>query len=76
MKPYNWHTNNTKCSTWFERDRAMVRLTDNRDNEIICLWDSEVEQFVIDGFKRHRDDWHNALTNYATDLKLTARYED
>ena len=75
LRPYNWNTNNTKLSTWFERDRAMVRLTDNRDNEIICLWDSDVSQFIEDGFKKSRESWHDALVNYATEMKLRADYK-
>lgn len=73
MKPYYWHENNTICHEWFERDRAMVRLTDTRDQEILCLWDEEVEQFVEDGFKSHRQTWHEALSEYATKLKLQTR---
>jgi hypothetical protein len=73
MKPYHWHTNNTKFDSWFERDRAMVRLTDTRDQEIICLWDDEVEQFIEDGFKGSRQDWHEALAEYCTEHKLTTK---
>jgi hypothetical protein len=73
MKPYLWHTNNTKFDSWFERDRAMVRLTDTRDQEIICLWDDEVSQFIEDGFKTSRQDWHEALAEYCTERKLTTR---
>ncbi len=72
LRPHFWHENNTLCSTWFERDRAMVRLTDTRDNEIICLWDQDVENFVLDGFKNIRQSWHEALAEYATSLKLRA----
>lgn len=75
LRPYYWHENNTMCITWFERDRAMVRLTDNRDNEILCLWDDDVAQFVEDGFKTDRQTWHEALTEYATEHKLRANYD-
>jgi hypothetical protein len=71
LKPYHWHTNNTEFTEWFERDRAMVRLTDTRGQEIICLWDDDVNQFVEDGFKSRRQSWHEALAEYATDHKLT-----
>lgn len=37
LKPYFWHENNTRFDSWFERDRAMVRLTDTRGQEIMCL---------------------------------------
>ena len=73
LKPYHWDTNNTKCDTWFERDRAMVRLTDCQDNEIVCLWDNDVEEFVDDGFKTIRQEWHDALAKYATYRKLTTK---
>jgi hypothetical protein len=76
MKPYLWYTNNTRCNEWFERDRAMVRLTDMRDNEIMVMFDDDVSQFIEDGFKSNRETWHQALSNYATDLKLTARYDN
>lgn len=72
LRPYNWHENNTECSTWFERDRAMVRLTDTRGNEILCLWDEAVTEFVEDGFKARRQRWHEALCEYATEHKLRA----
>jgi len=75
LKPYCWHTNNTECSTWFERDRAMVRLTDTRGQEIICMWDEDVAQFEEDGFKTRHQDWHEALAEYATLHKLVTRDE-
>lgn len=75
LRPYLWHENNTQFSEWFERDRAMVRLTDSRGNEILCLWDSEVAEFIEDGFKTSRQTWHEALCEYATSLKLKATYE-
>ncbi len=46
LRPYHWHENNTQCHTWFERDRANVRLEDLRGNEILCLWDQEVIEFI------------------------------
>lgn len=73
LKPYLWHENNTICDTWFERDRAMVRLTDIRGQEIICLWDNQVSEFIEDGFKRDRQSWHQALSQYATDFKLRTK---
>jgi hypothetical protein len=72
LKPYHWHENNTQCDTWFERDRAMVRLMDLRGNEIICLIDDAVSEFVEDGFKRQSQSWHDALAEYATERKLRA----
>jgi hypothetical protein len=73
LKPYHWHTNNTICSVWIERDRAMVRLMDTRGKEIICLWDDEVGQFVVDGFKKRNQTWHDALCEYATAMKLRTK---
>lgn len=75
LRPYHWHTNNTQYDEWFERDRAMVRLTDNRGNEIMCMWDGDVTQFVEDGFKRRQQSWHEALAEYATELQLRAIYK-
>lgn len=76
LKPHYWHTNNTRCDTWFERDRAMVRLTDTRDQEIMCLWDDAVQAFIEDGFKSHRQAWHEALAEYATEMKLQTKEQD
>jgi len=75
LKPYFWHENNTVFSDWFERDRACVRLEDTRGNEIVCLWDSEVSDFVEDGFKSSRQSWHEALCEYATQHKLITKDE-
>lgn len=75
LSPYLWHINNTQFSEWFERDRAMVRLTDMRDREIICLWDADVNQFIEDGFKTNRQSWHEALAEYATEHKLRSKKE-
>lgn len=75
LRPYVWHENNTQFSDWFERDRAMVRLTDNRGNEILCLWDDQVREFIEDGFKSQRQSWHEALCIYATEHRLRANYE-
>lgn len=70
LRPYNWNENNTKFTDWFERDRQMVRLTDMRGREILCLWDEDVTSFVEDGFKRRSQSWHEALCEYATEHKL------
>ncbi len=75
-KPYLWHENNTEFSEWFERDRQMVRLTDTRGQEILCLWDDDVTSFVDDGFKSRRQTWHEALCEYATELKLKTKEKD
>lgn len=73
LRPYHWHENNTQYSEWFERDRQMVRLTDNFEREILCLWDDDVTEFVRDGFKSRNQSWHAALCEYATEHKLRAK---
>ena len=73
LRPYYWHENNTYCDTWFERDRAMVRLTDTRGQEIVCLFDEQVQEFIDDGFKTDRQSWHTALSSYATEHKLKTK---
>lgn len=73
LRPYHWHENNTEYSEWFERDRQCVRLTDKFGREIICLWDDAVTEFIEDGFKSQRQSWHEALCEYATELKLRSR---
>lgn len=57
--------------TWFERDRAMVRLTDARDTEIACWWDEDVAELVEDGFLDPRD-WLASAVAYAEHLGLIA----
>ena len=54
-------TQNTICNTWFERDRANVELTTLDGSIIIDLWDEDVAEFVEDGWKTHRQTWHEAL---------------
>ena len=43
-------TENTELHTWFERDRANVRLEDNNGDDALNLWDEEVYQALEDGF--------------------------
>ncbi len=76
LRPYNWNTNNTVFSEWFERDRACVRITDKFDREIICLWDDQVNEFVEDGFKSRNQSWHEALCEYATERKIRSNQEE
>lgn len=73
LRPYHWHTNNTQFSEWFERDRSMVQITDNFGRVIMCLWDQEVEDFVIDGFKSKNQSWHDALCEYATERNIISK---
>lgn len=76
---------NTECLEWFERDRANVRLLVSEDaecpmtellggTEIICLWDSEVSEFVEDGFKSRSQTWHEALVEYANTHRLVPSF--
>jgi hypothetical protein len=76
LRPYHWHENNTQFTDWFERDRAMVRLTDLFDREIICLWDDQVSEFIEDGFKSMGSSWHVALCEYATAHKLRSKQDE
>lgn len=45
-----------EVSTWFERDRKNVRVVDNRRGEdeegyeLLCIWDSQVDEMITDGF--------------------------
>lgn len=70
-----WNIENTVLHTWFERDRANVRLESDFGDEIICLWDEEVTQFLIDGFKKQNEHWHDALVKYANEMCLSSRGE-
>lgn len=66
-----WNTENTTCNTWFERDRAMVRLASRRDDkDVLVLWDRQVSEFVDDGFKRQGQSWHDACIEYANEFGL------
>lgn len=43
----------TRLETWFERDRANVRLIDQGaepENELLDIWDDDVAQAIEDGF--------------------------
>ena len=74
MKNY-WRTENTVLHTWFERDRSHVRLESDSGDEIICLWDEDVNQFVEDGFKKQNEHWHNSLVSYANEMNLNSGSE-
>ena len=66
-----WSRANTTISTWFERARAMVCLSDTNDRTILIAWDSAVGELVEGGFLRPRD-WHGSAVEYANHLGLTA----
>jgi hypothetical protein len=75
MRNQYWKIENTVLHTWFERDRANVRLESDLGDEIICLWDNEVESFIEDSFKKQNEHWHDALIRYANEHDLIARGE-
>ena len=60
------------CFTWFERDRANIRLETPNGQEVFDLWDDDVFQAVEDGFlttpRRPRApsaDWQPHAVRYA-----------
>lgn len=61
----------TKIMTWFERDRAHVRLTDaaTEQDTIIEWWDEAVAEAIADGFLDPRD-LHGSAVAYAISLGL------
>lgn len=64
--------NNTICQTWFERDRANVTLMDKESGlYIVNMWDETVYDFVFDGYKTHRQTWHEALVDYCNEMGIT-----
>jgi hypothetical protein len=65
------------CITWFERDRANVRLETPRGRVVFDLWDDDVDQAIEDGFlkppriPRPSDaDWQPQAVQYAVDAGL------
>lgn len=67
------------CHTWFERDRAHVRLETPRGRVVFELWDDDVAQAIEDGFltmprtPRPSDrDWQPHAVEYAVQQGLIA----
>lgn len=65
------------CHTWFERDRAHVRLESPYGKVVFELWDEAVFEAIEDGFlvPPHRPrpsgaDWQPAAVQYAVDVGL------
>ncbi len=59
-----------KVDTWFERDRAHVRLFDEEtDDTVIEWWDEDVAQAVEDGFLDPKD-YEGSAIEYAESLGL------
>lgn len=56
----------TRIETWFERDRANVRLVDTTttpENDLIDLWDESVAEAVEDGLLDPKD-WHRSAYDW------------
>lgn len=51
----------------------MVSLENAEGQEILCLWDGDVEQFCEDGFKVGQHSWHESLCAYANKNKLVPK---
>lgn len=65
-----------RVNTWFERDRAHVRLFDNETDETILeFWDNDVQGAVDDGFL-DPSDWENSMIEYAIHLGLIEEIDD
>jgi len=54
-----------KVNTWFERDRANVRVDDIDGKTIFDVWDEEVGELIEDGFLKSRDIKQSALDHAA-----------
>lgn len=56
---------NTTVLTWFERDRAHVRLTDKEteQKDILEYWDDDVRELVEAGFLDPKN-WHKSMVDY------------
>lgn len=67
-----WTTENTQLDTWFERDRALVYLTErSTGRSILGVRDEEVAELAEDGFLDPRA-WHRSAVEYANHLGLRA----
>jgi len=70
-------THDYVCHTWFERDRAHIRLETPTGRVVFELWDEDVGQAIEDGFltaprvPRPSDpDWQPHAVRYALDRGL------
>jgi hypothetical protein len=51
-------------STWFERDRAHVMVTDNETNTcVVDWWDDAVREMIEDGFFEPKE-WEGSVLKY------------
>jgi hypothetical protein len=67
-----WTTDNTQLDTWFERDRALVSLSEHlTGRSILDVRDEAVAELVEDGFLDPRA-WHRSAVEYANHLGLRA----
>jgi hypothetical protein len=65
----SWTLNNTRVSTWFERDRAHVFLESKTSGKTLLEFrDDDVAQLVEDGFLDPRN-WHGSMLEYYKYLK-------
>lgn len=60
------------CHTWFERDRAHIRLETPKGRVVFELWDEQVCEAIEDGFltaprcpRPSDDDWQPHAVQYA-----------
>ena len=62
----------TRLETWFERDRANIRLVDestNPENDLIDLWDDDVDQAVEDGFLKLGRQLHRSAYDWFVSMQ-------
>lgn len=64
-----------EVSTWFERDRANVRVDDTKGHTVFDWWDETVGELIEDGFLVRRDIEGSAL-DYAAYLLGFKDYYD
>jgi hypothetical protein len=64
-----------EVSTWFERDRANIRVDDAKGDTVFDWWDDDVASLVEDGFLDRRDIEGSAL-DYAAYLLGFKDYYD
>lgn len=75
FKPYT--DNDYVVSTWFERDRAHIRLETRKGRVVFELWDDEVLDAIESGYLRvprvprpTDADWHSSAVEYARELRM------
>lgn len=68
------------CHTWFERDRAHIRLETPRGRVVFELWDDDVHEAIDSGYlarpalpRAGDKDWQPHAVRYAKELDLIPR---